>query len=193
MCLLIMTITATIALLLPSAGLRAETLCVAQTDGDHGRETAESTPLAEYQQLPTSLTCTSNGKAMRDYGFSEKRWAGEEGYLHPIFRDQQFKILTSRQKKESPYLRDKIFSALDSQNPRIVSVTLYEDDVMQTEEFIGKVVCRFKDSIFVIWTNDFNNKVWQGVIDLKHRKVVISQVFRGITSVGGELETLDCH
>ena len=34
----------------------------------------------EGQELPTVLTCTSNAKASRDYGFFENRWAGQVGH-----------------------------------------------------------------------------------------------------------------
>jgi hypothetical protein len=37
------------------------------------------------------------------------------------------------------------------------------------------------------------NKVWLAVVDLTQRKVAVTQVFQGATSVGGEVETLDCR
>ena len=40
---------------------------------------------------------------------------------------------------------------------------------------------------------DFFNKVWLAAVDLTHRKAIVTQVVQGVTSVGGELETLDCR
>lgn len=73
------------------------------------------------------------------------------------------------------------------------SITRYADGVDQGEEFVSRVVSRTKDAIFLLWTNDFNNKVWLAVIELQRRKATVAQVFQGVTSVGGDFETLDCR
>ena len=36
-------------------------------------------------------------------------------------------------------------------------------------EFAARVVARTQDAVFLVWTNDFNNKVWTAAIDLTHR------------------------
>jgi len=44
-----------------------------------------------------------------------------------------------------------------------------------------------------MWDNHGNgNKVWLAAVDLTHKKVTLSQVFQGITSIGVEAETFDC-
>jgi hypothetical protein len=143
--------------------------------------------------MPTSLTCTSNAKAERNYGFSEKRWFGRTGHL---FEPSRLFAIGTRDSKTSWGafdLRDKVFSGLNTQEPIIRSITRYEKGPEETAEFVGRVVSRTFDTVFLVWTNDFKNKVWLAVIDLIHRRATVTQVFRGITSVGGEIETLDCR
>ncbi len=57
---------------------------------------------------------------------------------------------------------------------------------------MGRVVARTPYEVYLVWTNEFN-KVWLAAVDLEHRKVVVTHVFRGATSVGGDFETLDCR
>ncbi len=142
--------------------------------------------------LPTSLTCTSNAKATRDYGFVEKRWMGQKG--HMLEPSRTFVIITKNLERRG-YLRDKVFSGLNTENPIVRSITRYEDGVEGAVELKARVVSRFSDAVFLIWTNPYPdpNKVWLAAIDLKHRKVTLTHVFQGATSVGGELETLDCR
>jgi len=135
----------------------------------------------------------SNAKASRDFAFAEKRWEGEEG--HAMFGlSQMFKIQTRDSKVANAFysLRDKVFSGLDTNRPIVRSITRYADGVDKGEEFLGNVVRRTHDAIFLLWTNDIN-KLWLAAVDLTHRTATVTQVFQGITSVGGELETLDCH
>jgi hypothetical protein len=55
-------------------------------------------------------------------------------------------------------------------------------------------VSRTSDAIFLLWTNaPYQNKVWLAAIDLAHRKATVTHAFQGATSLGGELETLDCR
>ena len=137
------------------------------------------------QNPPTSLTCTSNAKASRDYGFGEKQWSG----VIPPDASKVFGITTIRQQgKQNSVLRDKIFSSLDTSTPVIRSIT----PPGEAAEFKGTVVSRWASSVFIIWENDPGNKVWLAVVDLTHKKATVSQVFQGITSVGIEAETLDC-
>ncbi|MBI2206122.1 MAG: hypothetical protein HYU41_19980 [Candidatus Rokubacteria bacterium] len=37
------------------------------------------------------------------------------------------------------------------------------------------------------------NKAWLAAVDLPHRKATVTHVFQGATSLGGEVETLDCR
>ncbi|HSF29842.1 MAG TPA: hypothetical protein VLK82_05125 [Candidatus Tectomicrobia bacterium] len=91
-------------------------------------------------------------------------------------------------------LRDKVFSGLHTEKPIVRSITPAQEGVEeQAVEFIGRVVGRTEDAVFLAWTNDYHNKVWLAVVDLVHRKATVSQVFHGMTSVGGDLETLDCR
>src|SRR5207249_2355233 len=98
--------------------------------------------------------------------------------------------------QQSESLRDKIFSSLNTANPTIRSITPPRRTLGQPEEeaveFKGDVVSRTVDAVFIMWRNDFGNKMWLAVVDLKQKKATVSQVFQGVTSVGIEAETLDC-
>jgi hypothetical protein len=104
-----------------------------------------------------------------------------------------FQIATRDKKLKGLYLRDKVFSGLNTEKPIVRSITRYDDGVEDAAEFMVKVVSRTVDQVFLIWTNDVHNKVWLATVDLTHRKATVTQVFQGVTSVGGELETLDCR
>jgi len=45
----------------------------------------------EGKELPTTIACTSNAKASRDYSVLEKRWEGEEG-IAVLGKSQMFKF-----------------------------------------------------------------------------------------------------
>lgn len=139
---------------------------------------------ASAQHFPTSLACTSNAKASRDYGFAEKQWSG----AIPPDLSKVFGISTAGQGQPNAILRDKVFSSLNTSTPVIRSIT----PPGEAAEFKGTVVSRWADSVFIIWQNDYGNKIWLAVVDLTHKKATVSQVFQGITSVGIEAETLDC-
>lgn len=146
---------------------------------------------ASAQDSPTSITCTSNAKASRDYGFTEKQWSG----AIPPDPAKVFGISTVKQRQLSAPLRDKVFSSLNTPTPTIRSIT--PPGMVQLEEHAveikGAVVSRTADGVFLMWHNDFGNKVWLAVVDLRHKKATVSQVFQGLTSVGIEAETLDCR
>jgi hypothetical protein len=147
---------------------------------------------ASAQDSPTSLSCTSNAKASRDYGFTEKQWSG----VIPPDPAKVFGISTVKQRQANFPLRDKVFSSLNTPTPVIRSITPPRPVTGQkeesAEEFKGTVVSRTADAVFVMWSNDFGNKAWLAVVDLRHKKATVSQVFQGLTSVGIEAETLDC-
>jgi len=147
---------------------------------------------ASGQELPTTLTCISNANASRDYGFIEKRWTGQKGHLISEDSSTPFIIATKDRKVKGTYLRDKVFSGLNTPKPIVRSITKHEDGVEQAVEFVGAVVRQTKDAVFLLWTNDIN-KVWIAAVDLTQRKATVTQVFQGVTSVGGEIETLDCR
>ena len=148
----------------------------------------------EGQELPTSLMCTSNAKASRDYGFFEKRWSGQAGHLVEPSRLFATGTRSSKTSWGQFDLRDKVFSGLNTQEPIVRSITRYEKGPEEAGEFVGRVVSRTPDAIFLVWTNAPNlNKVWLAAVDLAHRTVTVTHVFQGATSLGGELETLDCR
>ncbi|MBI4178425.1 hypothetical protein HY522_03245 [bacterium] len=89
-------------------------------------------------------------------------------------------------------LRDKVFSGLNTSTPLVRSITRFPDGTDRGEEFASRVVMRTSDGVFLLWTNDIN-KTWLAAVDLARRKATVAQVFQGVTSVGGELETLDCQ
>lgn len=147
---------------------------------------------ASAQDIPTSLTCTSTAKASRDYGFMEKQWSG----TIPPDPAKVFGISTVKQRLPNDPLREKVFSSLNTLSPVVRSITPPRQALGFPEgeavEFKGTVVSRWTDSIFIMWQNDYGNKVWLAVVDLKHKKATVSQVFQGVTSIGIEAETLDC-
>lgn len=145
------------------------------------------------EELPTSLMCMSNAKASREYGLAEKRWYGETGHLLEPSRLFAIETTTSRTSWGQFALRDKVFSGLDGRQPIVRSITRHEKGPEQAEEFAAKILARSFNTVFITWTNDFDNKVWLATVDLVHRKAAVTQVFRGLTGVGGELETLDCR
>lgn len=144
--------------------------------------------LAQAEERPTSLTCTANAKAWRDYGFLEARWEGKPARGG---RAQPFGVTTLTRRDPDIPLRDKVFSNLQSDAPIVRSITP-ATSLTPTEsvEFEAKVLLRTSDEVFLTWSNEVN-KVWVAVVDLKTRKAVVAHVFKGMTSVGGELETLD--
>lgn len=139
---------------------------------------------------PTSLTCVSNAKASRDYSFRDKQWAG----TIPPRRDVTFGVATRPGREAHQVLRDKMFSRLDTDRPTIRSITPAEAAGEEVAlEFQGLVVSRDGAAVFLIWRNDFGNKVWLAAINLEHRRAVVTQAFDGATSLGAEVETLDCQ
>jgi hypothetical protein len=149
--------------------------------------------IAVAQEPPSVLTCKSNGKASRDYGFKEKQWTGHKGHLIESSKPFQIFNQSSETSGRQYELRDKVFLKLNTPHPVVRSITRFQDGTENTAEFVSKVVSRTSDAVYLLWTNDFNNKMWLAGVDLRHRKAIVTQVFFGVTSVGGELETLDCH
>ena len=147
----------------------------------------------DAKELPTSLTCRSNAKASRDYGFAEKRWEGQKG-ASLLDASRLFSVETRDSKVADAFysLRDKVFSGLNTSSPVVRSVTRFADGVDKGEEFVSRVVTRTSEAVFLLWTNDMN-KTWVAAVDLTRRKAALAQVFQGVTSVGGEFETLDCQ
>ena len=146
------------------------------------------------QEVPTVLTCTSNAKADRDYGFVEKRWSSQAGHLLEPLRLFRVTGTGSKTSWGQFELRDKVFSGLNTQTPIVRSITRYEKGSEEAAEFVSRVVNRTSDAVFLLWTNAPNtNKVWLAAVDLAHRKVTVTHAFQGATSLGGELETLDCR
>lgn len=141
-------------------------------------------------EAPTSLMCTSNAKASRDYAFREKQWAGTV----PSRRGVTFGVATRRGREAHEVLRDKMFSKLDTDRPAIRSITPAEWARKEVAaEFEGLVISRDGAAVFLIWRNDSGNKVWLAAINLEHRRAVVTQTFDGVTSLGAEVETLDCR
>jgi hypothetical protein len=148
-------------------------------------------------ELPTVLTCTVNAHADRDFGFIEKAWMGalpDPGKAPDASRP--FRMAT----KENPgtaILREKVFSGLDTPHPTIKSITPGNALGLPAEavEFRGTVVSRFGETVFVVWDNETPNpnKVWLAAVNRAEGKVAMSQVLQGATSVGVEVETLDCE
>lgn len=153
---------------------------------------ADKNSASTDDNIPLSLTCTSNAQAIRSYGFPEKAWIREIGKTSDEF---------STGTKATPrglIFRDKVFSQLDTGNPIIRSITpthkLSEIELEeQAVEFVGTILSRAFDSVFITWRNPTGNKVWLAVIDLTHRKAIVSYFAQGITSLEGEIETLDCR
>jgi hypothetical protein len=148
--------------------------------------------VASAQDSPTSLTCTTNAKASRDYAFMEKQWSG----AIPPDPSKVFGITTVKQRQTVGPLRDKVFSSLNTSTPTIRSITPPQGVFQPKEEaveFKGTVISRERDAVFLVWRNDPGNKVWLAVVDLSHKKATVSHVFQGFTSVGVEAETLDCR
>ena len=145
------------------------------------------------EELPSSLACRSNAKASRDYAFAEKRWQGpiSQGTIGSSYL---FNIETRDSKVGDIFysLRDKVFSDLNTSTPVVRSITRLPDGKDEGVEFTSRVMNRTGNAVLLLWTNDIN-KTWVAVIDLARRKATVAQVFQGVTSVGGELETLDCQ
>jgi len=141
--------------------------------------------------LPTVLSCTLNARANRDFGFKEKAWMGPVPEFGKKPDDSRpFMVAT---KSKEVILKQRIFSGLDTPRPVVRMVGPWGPLPEDAAEFTGAVVSRWTDSVFIVWQNDYGNKVWLAVVDLAHKKATVSQAFRGITSVGIEAETLDCR
>lgn len=155
---------------------------------------------ARAADLPSSLMCFSNAKAARDYAFGDEAWSG----VIPADAAKPFGILASDHRSQmnnqpeatfgKNFLRDKVFSGLDTDEPTVRSITRFTDGEEQAEEFSATAVSRFDGTVFLVWGNTSPpNKIWSAAVDLVHRKVTLTQVFRGATSLGAEIETLDCR
>lgn len=143
---------------------------------------------AQAEERPTFLACTANAKTWRDYGFVEQRWEGKPARGA---RAQPFAVSTLARRDPTYPLRDKIFSNLQGDATFVRSITPATSlTPAESVEFEAKVLLRTPDEVFLSWSNDVN-KVWVAVVDLKTKKAVVAHVFKGMTSVGGELETLD--
>lgn len=144
--------------------------------------------IGHAEELPSSLVCSGNAKAVRDYALAEGRWEGGAGAPRTAFA-----IATSGRPSDSNPLREKVFSRLGTDAPMVRSITPKAKDVPESvAEFKGTMLLRTNSEVFITWTNEIN-KVWLAVIDLHHKKAVVGQTFAGLTSVGGDLETLDCR
>ena len=149
---------------------------------------------ASDQEMPSTLTCTSNAKAARDYGLSEKVWRGQKGHMLSDDPSQPFEVGNKDSKNQFFYtLRDKVFSGLNTNDPMVLSITKFVDGEPLKEDFDGIVVQRTSDAVFLIWRNPYRNKLWSAVVDLAERKAIVAQVYQGLSSLGGEVETLDCR
>jgi hypothetical protein len=146
------------------------------------------TPAVWAEEMVTSLVCTSNSRAWRDYSFLATRWEGPVGSPTPTYG------IVSRDKPSPSFpLRDKVFSALNTRTPVIRSITPPTKNADErAEEFVASVLLRSGSEIFLTWNNGIN-KVWTAVVDIANKKAVVTNVFRGATSTGGEIETLDCR
>lgn len=156
---------------------------------------------ARAADLPTSLTCSSNAIANRDYAFSGESWSG----VIPADRAKPFGIFSSDDRSKmntltpaswigKHALRDKLFSGLDTDAPTVRSITSHTDGEEHAAEFSASLISRFGNTVFLVWGNvSPPNKIWSAAIDLEHRKATLTQVFRGATSLGAEIETLDCR
>lgn len=146
-------------------------------------------PMAWSNEPATMLTCTSKYKTASDY--SDEKWQNEN----------------STETGEKLILRDKVFTGLDTQKPKIRSITQepdkangYKNELRQeiytaaAEEFDAQVVSRDENTVFLIWKNDPNtNKVWTAAIDTANRTAVVAQIYDSLLAgVGVEYETLEC-
>lgn len=128
----------------------------------------------ESEELPTSLTCRSNAKASRDYGFVEKRWEGQKGRT-VVGSSLLFNVETRDSTVAGAFysLRDWVFSGLSTSTPVVRSITRFVKGEDMGEEFVSRVVNRTGDTLFLLWTNDIN-KTWVAVVDLGRRKVTLA-------------------
>ena len=148
-------------------------------------------PIVDASDVPTSLACTANAKAERDYAFGPKTWSGTAS--HDLEPRNNFTISGPSSKSSGQLvLRDKLFSGLNTDTPIIRSITKYEDGAEDAPEFVGRIVTRTKTAVFVTWANDMN-KAWLAAVDLAQRKATVTNVYQGVTSTGGSVETLDCR
>ena len=142
-------------------------------------------------ELPTILSCRQNAMAVRDFGFLEKKWmAGGSD------KGKTFQVAERDPSLGRPFY-DRVFTALDTENPVISSTRFLaiegRFEEVETEEFRGSVVSRTNDAVFVTWRNPPMNKVWLAALDLTHRKAAVGYVFQGMTSVGVQAQTFDCR
>lgn len=145
---------------------------------------AVSVQAQEFQ--PRSLTCTANAKAWRVYDVDNQRWEGNGA-------KSTFGVATPTSRHAERPLRAKLFSNLHTDTPTVRSLTPgYAREGEYAAEFRATVLLRTVDQVVLTWNNDAN-KVWLAVIDLEHKKAVVTYVAKGVvSSVEGELETLDC-
>jgi len=134
----------------------------------------------------TILHCECNAKANRNYYFLKKSWVGKD--------DKLSKRFITHLDENDMILRDKIFTDLNSDNPKIKSITPPIKYVPEGQfaEFKGKVIHRTNEMLIIKWENPYKNKIWTAAINLKHKVAVVTQYYNGATSFGVDVETLDC-
>jgi len=137
-------------------------------------------------ETTTILECKANSKANRDYSFSRKSWVGKDDRLAKTFT-------TNLDKNDMP-LRDKIFTNINTDNPKIKSITPPTKYVPEGQfaEFKGKVIHRTDEMLIIKWENPFKNKVWTASINLNYKVATVTQYYNGVTSFGVNVEALDC-
>ena len=145
------------------------------------------------QKYPSILVCDTNAEATRD--FAVPKFNKNNSWTGPFFGDP-FDIVTPENKTEKiSFVRQRIFSNLDTEKPMVKTIReIFDDEGGDvSSESHGQVLSRSRDSaeIVLVWGHD--QKWWLAIIGRSLKKAVIGHVFRGATSIGGQLQTLDCH
>lgn len=154
-----------------------------------------------YAELPTTLVCTSNARAERDFQTMSslpKVWSGQKGHTidkepFRIITKDQIKIKRDGKSWERIPLSDKVFSGMDTMSPIVRSIARFQDGTEDAAEFKSAVVSRTHDGVYLVWRNDAFNQVWMAFIDLVYLKAIVTHTYRGGTSLGGTIESLDCR
>ncbi len=148
------------------------------------------------QEYPSILECETNAVATRD--FAEPKFNKNNLWTGPIPGDSgdPFGIVTLENKtKHISFVRKRIFAGLNTEKPMVKTIReIFDDEGGDvSSESHGQVLNRSRDSAEIVLVWGHNQKWWLAIIDLSLKKVAIGHVFRGVTSIGGQLQTLDCH
>lgn len=134
-----------------------------------------------------SLVCSSDSLAKRDYSYKNHAWGNG---IELDEENSNFGI-ANKENQKGQLFKDYVFSKLDTLNPSIKSITIYEDGKEVISNLEGKIIYSSANLLLIQW-NTVDYILWIATIDMKHKKAIISNHYDGIYSFGITVTNLNC-